>query len=88
MALAVGELDHLGDVADEFDLEAILGRPNFHLIYEAAQQIQCLIAELRVPKRLLKGSDLLAVELGEVGMVQNFLYLGFGLLGMAIVHLT
>ncbi len=49
VALAVGELDHMGDVADEFDLEAILGRPNFHLIYEAAQQIQCLIAELRVP---------------------------------------
>ncbi len=27
MALDVGELDHMGDVADEFDLEAIIGVP-------------------------------------------------------------
>jgi hypothetical protein len=65
----LGQVNHVGDVADELDLKSgIGGRPEDHLIEQRADDLDCLGARGPVFQEALEGRQLPLVYGSEVGV--------------------
>jgi len=76
------EVDHVGDLADQLDLEAVLCRMQHDSLDEAAQDLQRLSLRLRVAESHLQAGDLAPIDLGEVGVKPRRWGRGGGKLGL------
>ena len=60
--------DHVGDLADQLNREAVLAWVHHDALNQAPENGQRLAVHRRVGERLVQPLDLAAVEAGEVGM--------------------
>ena len=64
-----GQIDHLGNIADQFDFDtAPDGGPEDHLIDQGANDFDCFGAGGVVVQEVLKGGDLALIQGSKVGM--------------------
>jgi len=62
------QIGHGGDFADQFDLEALVGRMQGNSLDEPAQDLQRLGLGAGVGQRRLEIGDLAPIEFGQVKM--------------------